>query len=101
MGEAFTIAHKTPAAQQKDPEKEQSLDNMNVYTVTMKKQSITSSTLYFQCRPGKEPVEARVDTPGGKFDPNTTKCVIQVAAYGSKPAAEEAAESESCDTIPG
>nr|CEL77163.1 TPA: SRS48E [Toxoplasma gondii VEG] len=101
MGEAFAIAQKEPAAQQKDPEKEQSLENLSVYTVTMKKQNLTSSTLYFQCRPGKEPVGARVDTPGGKFDPNTTKCVIQVAAYGSKPAAEVATESESCDTIPG
>ncbi|KFG57183.1 SAG-related sequence protein SRS48K [Toxoplasma gondii RUB] len=94
MGEAFTIAHKKPATQQKELKKEQSLDNMNVYTVTMNKQSITSSTLYFQCRPGKEPVEARVDTPGGKFDKDTTKCVIQVAAYGSKPAVEKAAEKE-------
>ncbi|KYF38470.1 SAG-related sequence protein SRS48K [Toxoplasma gondii ARI] len=101
MGEAFTIAHTKPATQQKDTEKEQQLENLNVYTVAMKKQSLTSSKLYFQCRPETPPAEARVDTPGGKFDPKTTKCVIQIAAYGSKPAAEEAAESESCDTIPG
>ncbi|KFG57172.1 SAG-related sequence protein SRS48K [Toxoplasma gondii RUB] len=60
----------------------------------MDKQSLTSSTLYFQCRPEKKPVEARGDTPGGKFDKDTTKCVIQVAAYGSKPAAEAATEKE-------
>ncbi|KYK63046.1 SAG-related sequence SRS48K [Toxoplasma gondii TgCatPRC2] len=94
MGEAFTIAHNKPAAQQKDPKKEQKLENLNVYTVAMKKQDLTSSTLYFQCRPEKEPVEARIDTPGGMFDPKTTKCVIQVAAYGSKPAAEAATEEE-------
>ncbi|ESS28339.1 SAG-related sequence protein SRS48K [Toxoplasma gondii VEG] len=94
MGEAFTISHKKPAAQQKDTKKEQQLENLHVYTVTMKQQNLTSSTLYFQCRPEEERVEARVDTPGGKFDPNTTKCVIQVAAYGSKPAADEATEKE-------
>ncbi|PIL95936.1 SAG-related sequence protein SRS48E, partial [Toxoplasma gondii COUG] len=103
VGDAVSIelSEKTQEEQDEDEKKKPSLEGLKVYTVTMKKQNLTSSTLYFQCRPEKEPAEARVDTPGGKFDPNTTKCVIQVAAYGSKPAAEGATESESCNTVPG
>ncbi|EPR56744.1 SAG-related sequence SRS48E [Toxoplasma gondii GT1] len=99
MGDAVSIK-LSKNTEEKDEKKKPNLEELNIYTVTMNKQSLTSSTLYFQCRPEKKPVEARVDTPGGKFDKDT-KCVIQVAAYGSKPAAEVATESESCDTIPG
>ncbi|KEP60441.1 UNVERIFIED_CONTAM: SAG-related sequence protein SRS48K [Hammondia hammondi] len=94
LGEAFTLEHKKPEAQQNGKKKEPTLDGLNVYTVTMNKQDASSSTLYFQCRPETQPVEARVDTPGGKFDPEVTKCVIQLAAYGSKPAADPETEKE-------
>ncbi|KFG29536.1 SAG-related sequence SRS48E, partial [Toxoplasma gondii FOU] len=97
VGDAVSINLSKKTEEGEDEKKRPSLEGLNIYTVTMNKQSLTSSTLYFQCRPEKKPVEARVDTPGGKFDKDT-KCVIQVAAYGSKPAAEAAAESESCDT---
>ncbi|PIL95988.1 SAG-related sequence protein SRS48E, partial [Toxoplasma gondii COUG] len=101
VGDAVRIELSEKPEEEKDEKNGPNLKELNVYTVTMKKQNLKSSTLYFQCRPGNPPSEARVDTPGGKFDKDTTKCVIQVAAYGSKPAAAEAAESESCDTIPG
>ncbi|KAF4639938.1 SAG-related sequence SRS48K [Toxoplasma gondii] len=92
MGDAVSIK-LSKNTEEKDEKKKPNLEELNIYTVTMNKQSLTSSTLYFQCRPEKKPVEARVDTPGGKFDKDT-KCVIQVAAYGSKPAAEVATEKE-------
>ncbi|ESS28162.1 SAG-related sequence SRS48Q [Toxoplasma gondii VEG] len=94
LGEAFTIAQEKAPAEKMDKKTEPELKNLYVYRFTMNKQDVASTKLYFQCRPETPPVEARVDTPGGKFDPNTTKCVIQVAAYGSKPAAEVATEKE-------
>ncbi|KYF42761.1 SAG-related sequence protein SRS48Q, partial [Toxoplasma gondii ARI] len=79
-----------------------------VYTLTMKQQDATSSTLYFQCRKTKsDDKKTNSDDPSvadeqdeskpGKLHNDLIQCAFQVAAYGSKAAAETPQKEHECE----
>lgn len=96
LAPAFSI-EKSAAATQTDEERssegsEEKQELSTVYTLTMKQQDATSSTLYFQCRKkteGNQAVGVEPDaSKPGKLQNDLIRCAFQVAAYGSKAAAE-------------
>ncbi|EPR56868.1 SAG-related sequence SRS48K [Toxoplasma gondii GT1] len=71
-----------------------------VYKLTMNEQVATSSTLYFQCRKKTEGNQAegveRDASKPGKLHNDSIQCAFQVAAYGSKAAAETLQKEHEC-----
>ncbi|EPR56806.1 SAG-related sequence protein SRS48Q [Toxoplasma gondii GT1] len=71
-----------------------------VYTITMAQQVTTSSTLYFQCRKTNAddpPVDDELEeSKPGKLHNDLIHCAFQVAAYGSKAAAETSEKEHEC-----
>ncbi|KYF42759.1 SAG-related sequence protein SRS48E, partial [Toxoplasma gondii ARI] len=108
LAPAFSI-EKSDAATQTDEERsskgpEEKQELSTVYKLTMNQQDATSSTLYFQCRKNtaeKQPVAEEGDeSKPGKLHNDLIRCAFQVAAYGSKAAAETSEkERESRATV--
>ncbi|KYF42760.1 SAG-related sequence protein SRS48Q, partial [Toxoplasma gondii ARI] len=99
------IMKKSDAATQTDGEQnakgsDGKEEPSTVYTLTMEEQDATSSTLYFQCRkktPGNLSVGVKPDDSNpGKLHNDLIRCAFQVAAYGSKAAAETSEKEQEC-----
>ncbi|KAF4639933.1 SAG-related sequence protein SRS48Q [Toxoplasma gondii] len=105
LAPAFSIEKGAPTTgtednpNRKESEAEEELST--VYTLTMKEQVATSSTLYFQCRkktPGNQSVGVEPDvSKPGKLHNDLIRCAFQVSAYGSKAAAETSENEHECE----
>ncbi|KFG57184.1 SAG-related sequence protein SRS48Q [Toxoplasma gondii RUB] len=104
LAPAFSIQAEPPTTETEDNHTGKSSEGKEklstVYTLTMKEQDATSSTLYFQCRKqtteNQSPGDERDDSKPGKLHNNLIQCAFQVAAYGSKAAAEAPEKEHEC-----
>ncbi|EPR56867.1 SAG-related sequence protein SRS48Q [Toxoplasma gondii GT1] len=110
LAPAFSI-QESEAETQTDEERNYNLLEENqglstVYKLTMKEQVAASSTLYFQCRKTKSDEKSNADdstvadeedeSKPGKLHNDLIHCAFQVAAYGSKAAAETLQKEHEC-----